>query len=102
MDTKELKAIIEEVLAEMNVSEEKIPEEEKVKKEVKDEVKPIEEEPKADITETTAQEESAETNINPNEADYEEIIEDGSLEDITAIDIKDQYLVKNPLDREGF
>ena len=102
MDTKELKAIIEEVLAEMNVSEEKIPEEEKVKKEVKDEVKPIEEEPKADVTETTAQEESAETNINPNEADYEEIIEDGSLEDITAIDIKDQYLVKNPLDREGF
>ena len=102
MDTKELKAIIEEVLAEMNVGEETTAEEETLKKESKDEAKPVEEEVKADVTETTSQEEAAKEEHNPTESDYEEVIEDGSLEDITAIDIKDQYLVKEPLDREGF
>lgn len=70
MDAKDLKAIIEQVLTEMNVSE-----------------------PAAATG--ASQETSSVCCTAP-------VVEDGCLEDVTAIDIKDQYLVENPYDKEGF
>ncbi|SFE33975.1 Ethanolamine ammonia-lyase light chain [Peptostreptococcaceae bacterium pGA-8] len=70
MDTKELRAIIEGVLAEMNL----------------DAAQQTTSEPVGtEATKAVACE-----------------ITDGCLDDITAIDIKQQYLVKEPYDREGF
>lgn len=68
MDTRELRAIIEDVLSEMNIGQES-PKKDEAKGEA--------------CCDTPA-------------------IEEGFLEDITAIDIKKQYLVENPYDREGF
>lgn len=68
MDTRELRAIIEDVLSELNIGQESPK---------KDELK---EETCCDAP----------------------MVEEGFLEDITAIDIKKQYLVENPYDREGF
>lgn len=70
MDTKELRAIIEGVLAEMNL----------------DAAQQTTSEPVGtEATKAVACE-----------------ITDGCLDDITVIDIKQQYLVKEPYDREGF
>ncbi len=80
MDTKELKALIENVLAEMNVSGAAPNAEENVK----------------EAAPAPAQVSSS------GHAEEEPVLEDGCLEDITAIDVKKQYLVKNPRDREGF
>lgn len=80
MDTKELKALIENVLAEMNVSGAAPNAEENVK----------------ESAPAPAQVSSS------GHAEEEPVLEDGCLEDITAIDVKKQYLVKNPRDREGF
>lgn len=80
MDTKELKALIENVLAEMNVSGAAPNAEENVK----------------EAAPASAQVSSS------GHAEEEPVLEDGCLEDITAIDVKKQYLVKNPRDREGF
>lgn len=80
MDTKELKALIENVLAEMNVSGAAPNAEENVK----------------EAAPAPAQVSSSD------HAEEEPVLEDGCLEDITAIDVKKQYLVKNPRDREGF
>lgn len=80
MDTKELKALIENVLAEMNVSGAAPNAEENVK-----------------------EAEAAPAQVpSSGHAEEEPVLEDGCLEDITAIDVKKQYLVKNPRDREGF
>lgn len=68
MDTKELKAIIEEVLSEMNLGEDKA-----------DAV--------AKVVGASA------------EGSH---VEEGFLEDMSDIDIKEQYLVEEPYDREGF
>ena len=64
MDTKELRSIIEDVLAEMNLSDSASQPE--VKKAVAS------------------------------------VVENGCLDDITAIDLKKQYLVEEPYDKEGF
>ncbi len=80
MDTKELKALIENVLAEMNVSGAAPNAEENVK----------------EAAPAPVQVSSS------GHAEEEPVLEDGCLEDITAIDVKKQYLVKNPRDREGF
>lgn len=80
MDTKELKALIENVLAEMNVSGAAPNAEENVK----------------EAAPAPVQVSSS------GHAEEEPALEDGCLEDITAIDVKKQYLVKNPRDREGF
>ncbi len=69
MDTRELRAIIEDVLSEMNIGQGTSPDKDEVKEEV--------------CCDTP-------------------MVEEGFLEDITAIDIKKQYLVENPYDREGF
>ncbi len=69
MDTRELRAIIEDVLSELNIGQEKSPDKDEVKEEVCCDAP---------------------------------MVEEGFLEDITAIDIKKQYLVENPYDREGF
>ena len=66
MDTKELKAIIESVLEEMNL----------------------------DSSAQAAPQEKCN--------DHASVVEDGCLEDITAIDIKEQYLVEDAYDKEGF
>lgn len=68
MDTRELRAIIEDVLSEMNIGQDNSKKEELKEK---------------DCCDTPLGTE-----------DF--------LEDITAIDIKKQYLVENPYDREGF
>ncbi|MDD7512198.1 MAG: ethanolamine ammonia-lyase subunit EutC [Peptostreptococcaceae bacterium] len=70
MDTKELRAIIEGVLAEMNL----------------------------DAAQQTTLEPVGTEATNAVACE----ITDGCLDDITAIDIKQQYLVKEPYDREGF
>lgn len=64
MDTKELKAIIESVLEEMNLDG-------------------------AAPAATACKDDAC-------------VVEDGCLEDITAIDIKEQYLVEDAYDKEGF
>ncbi|MDY2960300.1 MAG: ethanolamine ammonia-lyase subunit EutC [Hornefia sp.] len=75
MDTKELKALIEDVLSEMNIGEDAASEDTKA----------------AEAEKTSA-----------NTADDEAAISDECLEDITKIDVKKQYLVENPVDAEGF
>lgn len=74
MDAKELKSIIEEVLAEMNVS--------------------------------TSDAASVATNVTQSNCEKpscsESVVEDGCLEDITKIDVKQLYLVENPVNKEGF
>lgn len=69
MDTKELKEIIESVLAEMNVTEDQV---------------------KLSAVETSKS------------VSAPSKVEDGCLDDLTEIDIKKQYLVDNPVDKEGF
>ena len=82
MDTKELKALIEDVLSEMNVSDEA-------------------DTGKDESAETvTDRDSTAETQTGG--ACEQEGVEEGTLEDITKIDVKDQYLVGNPVDKEGF
>lgn len=72
MDTRELKEIIESVLSEMNITD--------------GAVKP--EDVKVSVSETPC--------CTPSK------IEDGTLDDITKIDIKEQYLIENPYDKEGY
>lgn len=74
MDTKELKSIIESVLSEMNLEN------------------AGNNEPKASAGAGSASEQCSATSV----------VEDGALEDITLIDIKDQYLIDDACDKEGY
>lgn len=73
MDAKELKSIIEEVLAEMNVS-------------TSDKA--------AAVSSSDEKCEKASCGAS--------VVEDGCLDDITKIDVKKLYLVENPVNKEGF
>lgn len=87
MDTKELKAIIEDVLAEMNLDGDKKPVDEKVASESNPSNEP----------EVIAKE------LDKKSLCCEKLtVEEGELEDVTAIDLRKQYLVENPYDKEGF
>jgi ethanolamine ammonia-lyase light chain (eutC) len=73
MDAKELKSIIEEVLAEMNVS-------------TSDKA--------VAVSSSDGKCEKASCGAS--------VVEDGCLDDITKIDVKKLYLVENPVNKEGF
>lgn len=73
MDAKELKSIIEEVLAEMNVS-----------------------------TSDKASAVSSSDGKCEKASCGASVVEDGCLDDITKIDVKKLYLVENPVNKEGF
>ena len=73
MDAKELKSIIEEVLAEMNVS-----------------------------TSDKAAAASSSDGKCEKASCGASVVEDGCLDDITKIDVKKLYLVENPVNKEGF
>lgn len=73
MDAKELKSIIEEVLAKMNVS-------------TSDKA--------AAVSSSDGKCEKASCGAS--------VVEDGCLDDITKIDVKKLYLVENPVNKEGF
>ena len=90
MEAKDLKAIIEQVLQEMNVSSD-----EKTTAAV------------AAATEEAAPKASASEGISlkiPKKGVELEpsVIEDGCLQDITEIDIRKQYLVENPVNGEAY
>lgn len=77
MDAKELKAIIEEVLVQMNVGT-----------------------PESQV-ETKENKEACE-NRTMSENSQPSQIEEGCLEDITKIDVREMYLLENPVNKEGF
>ncbi len=86
MDAKELKAIIEEVLVQMNISPD----------DSSDNAKEVKETKEAEEVKENRENCPTASNCTPSE------IEDGCLEDITKIDVKKLYLIDNPENKEGF
>lgn len=84
MEAKDLRAIIEQVLQEMNVSP----------ADIKEEAAPAAAAPAAAGTGLQIPKKGVALEAS--------VIEDGCLEDITEIDIRTQYLVKNPVNKEAY
>lgn len=89
MDTKELKTLIEDVLSEMNLQSGTELRQKRTEEAAMNET--------AGVVEAHTGSASKQT-----ETSEQAGIETGMLEDITKIDVKDQYLIDNPVDKEGF
>lgn len=102
MDTKELKAIIEDVLNNMNLDLDSKTSEDS--KKVENTVSDHNKKDKPAPAPTPAELKKAGHEVPEELTSKKESsdIESGELEDLSTIDIKEQYIVDNPYDKEGF